>query len=43
MRGELLQLIMNGEITGMGGMGCRRITWLRNIREWAGFDVQAVL
>jgi hypothetical protein len=39
MRGEkyrLLQLIIQGKIKGRRGPGRRRISWLRNLRQWYG-------
>lgn len=39
MRGEkyaLLQLIMQGKIKGKRGPGRRRISWLKNLRQWFG-------
>lgn len=39
MRGEkynILRLIMQGKIEGKRGVGRRRISWLRNLREWFG-------
>ena len=35
-RYHLLQLIMEGKIERRRGVGRRRISWLRNIRQWTG-------
>ncbi|CAH2243467.1 jg9382 [Pararge aegeria aegeria] len=35
-RYELLQLIMMGKVAGRRGVGRRKKSWLRNIREWTG-------
>lgn len=39
MRGErysLLRLIMEGKIKGKRSVGRRRVSWLKNLREWFG-------
>jgi len=39
MRGqryEILQLIIQGKIVGRRSVGRRRMSWLRNLREWFG-------
>lgn len=39
LRGEkyrLLQLIMKGKVEGRRGIGRKRMSWLKNIREWTG-------
>ncbi|CAH2242185.1 jg22897 [Pararge aegeria aegeria] len=35
-RYALLQLIMMGKVAGRRGVGRRKKSWLRNIREWTG-------
>lgn len=35
---EFLQLILQGKIQGKRGVGRRRISWLRNLREWFGMS-----
>lgn len=35
---EILQLIMQGKIIGRRSVGRRRISWLRNLREWFGLS-----
>ncbi|KAL4706599.1 hypothetical protein ACJJTC_009011 [Scirpophaga incertulas] len=42
-RYEHLQLIMMGKIAGRRSVGCRRKSWLRNIREWTGIASAAQL
>jgi len=33
---QLLQLIIEGKIEGKRGMGRKKMSWLRNIRQWTG-------
>ncbi|KAL4707918.1 hypothetical protein ACJJTC_013709 [Scirpophaga incertulas] len=35
-RYDILQLIMMGKLAGKRGIGRRKKSWLRNIREWTG-------
>ncbi|CAH2243810.1 jg12722 [Pararge aegeria aegeria] len=42
-RYELLQLIMRGKVLGRRGVGRRKKSWLRNIREWTGIASAAEL
>lgn len=42
-RYDILQLIMMGKIAGKRGVGRRRKSWLRNIREWTGVTSAAEL
>ncbi|CAH2235402.1 jg5970 [Pararge aegeria aegeria] len=42
-RYELLQLIMMGKVAGRRGVGHRKKSWLRNIREWTGIASAAGL
>ena len=45
MRNEkyhLLQLILQGKIEGQRSAGCRRISWLRNLRTWTGMTSTAL-
>lgn len=37
---KLLQLIMKGKIEGKRGVGRKRISWLRNIKNWTGMNTQ---
>ena len=34
MKGQMLRLIMQGKIKGRRNVGKRRISWLRNLRDW---------
>ncbi|VEN57771.1 unnamed protein product [Callosobruchus maculatus] len=46
MRGrryELLQLIMEGKIEGKRGIGRKKYSWLKNIRDWTGMDAHSLL
>ena len=42
-RYDLLQLIMMGKIAGKRGVGRRKKSWLRTIREWTGVTSAAEL
>lgn len=47
MRNEkyrLLQLIIQGKIEGKRGIGRKKMSWLRNIRQWTGIcDIQSLI
>ena len=41
---QLLQLIIEGKIEGKRGLGRKKMSWLRNIRQWTGIkDVQSLI
>lgn len=40
---EFLRLVMEGKIEGKRGIGRRKCSWLRNIREWTGMDTPSLL
>lgn len=41
---ELLRLILNGRIDGKRGRGRKKLSWLRNLRQWSGiYDVGTLL
>ena len=45
MRGsryELLKLIMEGKIEGKRGIGRKKHSWLKNIRDWTGMDAHSL-
>lgn len=45
MRGsryEILKLIMEGKIEGKRGIGRKKHSWLRNIRDWTGMDAHSL-
>lgn len=39
---ELLKLIMEGKIEGRRGIGRRKYSWLKNIRDWTGLDAHSL-
>ncbi|CAG9826751.1 unnamed protein product [Diabrotica balteata] len=47
MRNEIyqfLQLIIEGKTEGKRGMGRKKMSWLRNIRQWTGInDIQSLI
>ena len=47
MRNEkyrFLQLVIEGKIEGRRGMGRKKMSWLRNIRQWTGIrDIQTLI
>lgn len=47
MRGEkykYLQLVIEGKVEGRRGMGRKRLSWLRNIRQWTGIhNIQTLI
>lgn len=40
---QLLRLLMEGKIEGRRGLGRRKCSWLKNIREWTGLDTCTLL
>ncbi|XP_050513955.1 uncharacterized protein LOC126889589 [Diabrotica virgifera virgifera] len=46
MRGSryrMLQLILNGKIDGKRGIGRKKYSWLRNLRQWTGLLADQLL
>lgn len=46
MRGNrysILQLILNGKIEGKRGIGRKKYSWLRNLRQWTGLSADELL
>lgn len=39
---QFLQLIMQGKIEGKRGIGRKKHSWLKNIRDWTGLDAHAL-
>ena len=40
---ELPQLIIEGKLEGKRGLGRKRLSWMRNIRNWTGMNFEQVL
>ena len=46
MRGRkynFLRLILNGKIEGRKWIGRKKLSWLRNMRQWTGLDAEHFL
>lgn len=39
---RLLQTIMQGKVKGKRRLGCKNLSWLRNIRNWTGANRRGV-
>ena len=42
-RYEFLRLIMEGKVEDTRGPGRRQCSWLRNVRDWTGLNLQTLL
>ena len=40
---ELPQLIIKGKIEGKRGIGRKRLSWMRNIRQWTGLNYEQII
>jgi len=41
---QFLHLLIEGKIEGRRGIGRKKMSWLRNIRQWTGLnDVQSLI
>ncbi|CAG9826955.1 unnamed protein product [Diabrotica balteata] len=42
-RYRIIQLILNGNIDGKRGIGRKKYSWLRNLRQWIGLSADKLL
>lgn len=41
---QFLHLIIEGKIEGRRGLGRKKMSWLRNVRQWTGIrDIQTLI